>query len=413
MTTETASPTIINTNEPNQIIISINVAAQAPLKLTSTNYLSWKLQFHTLFIGYDLLGYIDGSKPCPSATVTQSNTSTSNPAYHLWTRQDQLLLNAIIGSISPTIIPFIAQAKTSKQAWTILANTYAKPSRGRIKQIKNQLKNTTKGSLNITEFMQTVKTRADDLALLGSPIDEEEITDKILDGLSDDYKELVRAVQARDTSITFEELHEKLLNFEASLQTQPTESHHFPATANPTYRNNNRKWRPSQTQNQFTNTWRPSYTSPSRPPAATNPATQSSQNPRPPPRPYLGHCQICRVQGHTAKRCPSFRLVPITSSTTSHPSQTVTPWQPQAHIATNPNPTPSWLLDSGASHHLQQTSFSNLYVQLQHLLCPPTRPKPHQIPLLSHPYQTQHHPHMLSHPHLKTYPNPILLQLTQ
>ena len=66
--------------------------------------------------------------------------------------------------------------------------------------------------------MQTIKTRADDLALLGASLDEEEITDKILDGLGDDYKELVRAVQARDTSITFEELHEKLLNFEASLQ---------------------------------------------------------------------------------------------------------------------------------------------------------------------------------------------------
>jgi len=28
-----------------------------------------------------------------------------------------------------------AQAKTSQEAWTILANTYAKPSRGRIKQV--------------------------------------------------------------------------------------------------------------------------------------------------------------------------------------------------------------------------------------------------------------------------------------
>ena len=155
--------------------------------------------------------------------------------------------------------------------------------------------------------MQIIKTRADDLALPGAPIDEEEITDKILDGLSNDYKELVRAVQARDTSITFEELHDKLLNFEASLQAQPTEPHHFPATANPTYRNNNRTWRPSQPQHQSTNTWRPSYNPTPRPPAATHPGPQSSQGPRPTPRPYLGYCQICRIQGHTAKRCPSFR----------------------------------------------------------------------------------------------------------
>ncbi|KAI5319419.1 hypothetical protein L3X38_039127 [Prunus dulcis] len=141
----TESATILNTNATHQNLISINVAAQAPLKLSSTNYLSWKLQFQSLFIGYDLLGYIDGSKPCPPPTLTQDNTTSPNPSYSLWIRQDQLILNAIIGFLSPTIISFIAQAKTSKQAWTILANTYAKPSRGRIKQIKQHLKNTTKG----------------------------------------------------------------------------------------------------------------------------------------------------------------------------------------------------------------------------------------------------------------------------
>jgi hypothetical protein len=70
--------------------------------------------------------------------------------------------------------------------------------------------------------MQTIKTRADDIVLLGASLDEEEITDKILDGLGDDYKELVRVVQAKDTSITFKEFHEKLLNFEASLQNLPS-----------------------------------------------------------------------------------------------------------------------------------------------------------------------------------------------
>ena len=127
------SPSILNTNESHNTLISINVAAQTPLKLTSSNYLSWKLQFHTLFIGYDLLGYIDGSKPCPSATLTQNDTTRPNPAHNLWIRQNQLILNAIIGSISHTIIPFIAQAKTAREAWTMLDTTYAKPSRGRIK----------------------------------------------------------------------------------------------------------------------------------------------------------------------------------------------------------------------------------------------------------------------------------------
>lgn len=146
------------------------------LKLTSTNYLSWKLQFETLFIGYDLLGYIDGSKPCPPKTLTANNFTVPNPAYNVWVRQDQLILSALIGSLSPTIISFIARATTSREAWTILSNTYAKPSRGRIKQVKNRLKNHTKGTMNITDFLHSIKACADELATLGSPMDEEDLT---------------------------------------------------------------------------------------------------------------------------------------------------------------------------------------------------------------------------------------------
>ncbi|KAM7258808.1 hypothetical protein ACFE04_014549 [Oxalis oulophora] len=59
------------------------------------------------------------------------------------------------------------------------------------------------------------------------------------------------------------------------------------------------------------------------------------------PRPYLGKCQICGIQGHGAKQCPSFRIVPSSS------------WQPSANhtIASSPGysswpsnmpPAPYW-----------------------------------------------------------------------
>jgi hypothetical protein len=89
-----------------------------------------------------------------------------------------------------------------------------------------------------------MKCRADELTILGAPMDEDDLTDKILDGLGDDYKELIHAVQARDTMIMFDELHEKLLNFEASLQGAKSEPSHFPTTTNPANRNTT-SWRPS------------------------------------------------------------------------------------------------------------------------------------------------------------------------
>ncbi|KAK3218511.1 hypothetical protein Dsin_012481 [Dipteronia sinensis] len=170
-------------------LITINISAQAPLKLTTNNYVSWKLQFQTLFIGYDLFG------------------------------------------------------------------------------------------------------------------------------LEDDYKELVRTVQGRDTPITCDELHEKLLTFEASLQRNKKEYALFPATANPTNRTNtnwchqnfNNNWRPYPLSNTG---WRPSPNTTSRPPMSNNSGTPPRGN-RPPPRPYLSRFQCFGIQGHTAKRCSSFQLVPI------------------------------------------------------------------------------------------------------
>ncbi|KAK2634834.1 hypothetical protein Ddye_029626 [Dipteronia dyeriana] len=105
---------------------------QAPLKLPATDYRSWKLQFHTLLVVFDLIGFVEYQKPCPLATVTMNDIEVPNPAYYIWTGQDQLLMNANLGSISPSIIPFIASAQTAYAAWTALANTYAKPLRGNI-----------------------------------------------------------------------------------------------------------------------------------------------------------------------------------------------------------------------------------------------------------------------------------------
>ena len=171
--------------------------------------------------------------------------------------------------------------------------------------------------MSVTDFLHSVKARADELALLGAPMDDDDLTERILDELDDDYKELVRAVQARDTSISFDELHEKLLSFEATLQDHKRLPSTVPVTANPAARSGS-NWRPSQPQQN----WRPSFSGntgwrqqPSqvhRPSSSHNgPPNRGNQQG---PRPYLGKCQVCGVQGHSAKRCPSFQMVSTQSS---------------------------------------------------------------------------------------------------
>jgi hypothetical protein len=73
------------------------------------------------------------------------------------------------------------------------------------------VKKSYKGSLSITDFVYFIKARSDELAVLGAPMDTDDLTEQILDGLGEDYTELVRAVQAREAAISFDELHEASL----------------------------------------------------------------------------------------------------------------------------------------------------------------------------------------------------------
>ena len=196
--------------------------------------------------------------------------------------------------------------------------------------------------------MQAIKTRANEIALLGKPIDDDDLINWVLDGLSDEYKFVIDAINAHDTSISFVELHEKLLNKEASLQTAQPSPLSLPVMANPTaFRN-----RPN---------WHPPATTPQQP----GPTTTFSPHEHHQPKPYLGHCQACGIQGHTAKRCPMFQLVTNQQSPTPCPQGTQgyrssTPWQPRAnHVVLDNNTTSIWLLDSGVSHHVM-SDLSNL-----------------------------------------------------
>lgn len=181
------------------------------VKLNPLNYLSWKLQLQAILIGHDLLRFVDGTTATPTVTTISDGAEISNPDYVAWLRQDQLLFEALIGTLSPSLHPLVSRATTSPELWETLAKTYATPTRGHIKQLKNQFNKVTKGNRTITDYLHSLKAISDQLASLGKPIEHEDFVEKILDGLDSNYKSIKDTVNGRDTTISFEELHEKLI----------------------------------------------------------------------------------------------------------------------------------------------------------------------------------------------------------
>ena len=69
-----------------------------------------------LLIVHQLMGHLDGSNPAPPMIVTQDNRMTPEPIYQIWFSQDQLIQQAMMASLDPTIVPTVATAPSSKTA---------------------------------------------------------------------------------------------------------------------------------------------------------------------------------------------------------------------------------------------------------------------------------------------------------
>ncbi|GFP81469.1 hypothetical protein PHJA_000290200 [Phtheirospermum japonicum] len=94
-------------------LVPITSHHHLPIKLTQTNYSSWRAHLIALLTGHDLLGYIDGSFKKPFLLPDGSNST----AVSHWVCQDNLLLVAIFGSLSPDILPLISSSSSSSKAW--------------------------------------------------------------------------------------------------------------------------------------------------------------------------------------------------------------------------------------------------------------------------------------------------------
>ncbi|XP_010480966.1 PREDICTED: uncharacterized protein LOC104759777 [Camelina sativa] len=352
------SAPIFNPSSPKSSLISLNMSNIT--KLTPTNFITWRLQVRALLEAHELHWFIADDPYIPEETVKPSDgPAVPNPEFAAWQRQDKMLYSSLPCSLSLAVQPIVARATTSREVWEILHRTYGKPSRGHIKQLKQEIKHLTKDNKSINEYMRIIVDRTDQLALLGAAMEHEDLLDVIISGLDDDYRAILEMVNGRDVPISIDELHEKLINRENTLHSEEVVPNSAPVTTH------NAQFRSQQGHGSFSGNRGGYYNS--------HGGYSPSRGGFRPPRPYLGKCQICGVQGHDAKQCPEYQQGISTSHHQQYSPHQASPyhgllpwpasaphlplsspqWSNQAHhtTATSPDLYP-WLLDSGASHHI-------------------------------------------------------------
>ncbi|XP_047267593.1 uncharacterized protein LOC124898021 [Capsicum annuum] len=148
----------------------------------------WKAPFSMLLHGHDLYSYLDGSTPSPSLTIITGIVTSANPAGYI-----------------------------SKNSWDALHVAYANKSQTRIFSLRDRLMRLTKESQPVTKYLQAIRSISDELSTAGALVSNSELIVKILSGLGSEFHKTFAAIRACDSTITYEELYEKLLDHELFL----------------------------------------------------------------------------------------------------------------------------------------------------------------------------------------------------
>ncbi|CAH9086511.1 unnamed protein product [Cuscuta europaea] len=190
-------------NSPTPQLIFLNASSQIPIKLSNdgSNYSSWKSQMTNLLFGYDLLGYVDGSTPCPDKSA---------PNLSFWNRQDRLVLLALQSTVSGPVGPIINSCQTSTEAWEKLESSFGNTSITRMLSLHNSLATTKKAGKSVTEYMGIMEGLVDDLATIGHPVSSGQVMSYVLNGFGQEYKETISALRIQPTPLTLSTLRHHL-----------------------------------------------------------------------------------------------------------------------------------------------------------------------------------------------------------
>jgi hypothetical protein len=80
--------------------------------------------------------------------------------------------------------------------------------------IRISLATMKKGNDSIIEYVSKARTLADEMAITGKKIDDEELISYILAGLDYEYNSVVSALVARPDAISIGEVYSQLLSYE-------------------------------------------------------------------------------------------------------------------------------------------------------------------------------------------------------
>ena len=179
------------------------------IKLTRENYLLWKAQIVPYLRGQHLYGFLDGSRPAPSSNVA-ATPDLLNSDLQAWQTQDQMILSAIISSLSETVLAHVVNCRTSCDVWLCLEKMFTSQSRARQMQLHHQISTLKKGDSSIADYFHKFTT----LAAIEHPLSDYQLVSFFMSGLGFEYDPMVASIQTHSHPYNFDDLYGLFLSHE-------------------------------------------------------------------------------------------------------------------------------------------------------------------------------------------------------
>lgn len=191
------------------------------LKLTTKNYLLWRIQVKPFLRGQRLFSFIDGTTPQPLVTLPSISDSTASTSNHIanstvsvWETKDQLVMSMLIFSLHEEVIPMVVGQPSSSVIWSTLEAAFTSPSTTRVLPTPCRTSRPTKTDEKLTTYLNHMKVVTDELVVVDRPILLADFNVYIFHNLRPEFKDMITTLSSRVDPITFSDLHSFLTNHE-------------------------------------------------------------------------------------------------------------------------------------------------------------------------------------------------------
>ncbi|KAM2136542.1 hypothetical protein ACFX1R_006292 [Malus domestica] len=321
-----------------------SISTSVNVKLDDSNYLNWHFQIQLLLESNGIMGFVDGSHPCPSQFFdhsgvsgmnSSSNASVATDEFMIWKMHDKAVMQLLTATLSPAALSCAIGSKSSQDIWIRLKEQFSTVSKTSIFQMKSNLQTIKKGSDSVSQYLYRIKEARDYLSAAGVHFADEDIVILALNGLPSEYNTFRCVIRGRENVISLKEFRSQLLAEEIIVENSTTAPFITAMVAN----NVSHSGKGTSGQSQFfSGGYKPFNGNRNKGKCKFNqgfrsylpkPSFSTQTHVLPTPNPgILGHspvqsygnssaplvqtCQLCNAEGHTAPFCrpkPSDRAI--------------------------------------------------------------------------------------------------------